>query len=88
MDNPFFRAIIWPGLVLQNLTTREPDDSQLEIALASLRAVLRLEKGIAPPQSQKGQATGAREVDFEEYEIAQLSDLGRVQASVSEFPEA
>jgi uncharacterized protein YqhQ len=24
MDNAFFRAIIWPGLVLQNLTTREP----------------------------------------------------------------
>lgn len=29
-----------PGLWLQNLTTREPDDSQLEVAIASLKAVL------------------------------------------------
>ena len=29
-----------PGLWLQNLTTREPDDAQLEVAIASLKAVL------------------------------------------------
>ena len=27
MENPFFKAIIWPGLMLQKLTTREPDAS-------------------------------------------------------------
>lgn len=38
------RAVMWPGLMLQNLTTREPDESQLEVAIAALRAVLEVEK--------------------------------------------
>jgi uncharacterized protein YqhQ len=37
------RAVMWPGLMLQNLTTREPDDSQLEVAIAALEAVLAVE---------------------------------------------
>jgi uncharacterized protein YqhQ len=37
------RALMWPGLKLQLLTTREPDESQLEVAIASLEAVLALE---------------------------------------------
>ena len=31
------RAVMWPGLMLQNLTTREPDRSQLEVAIAALK---------------------------------------------------
>jgi uncharacterized protein YqhQ len=34
------RALMWPGLKLQLLTTREPDLDQLEVAIAALRAVL------------------------------------------------
>jgi uncharacterized protein YqhQ len=37
------RALMWPGLMLQNLTTREPDESQLEVAIAALEAVLAVE---------------------------------------------
>jgi uncharacterized protein YqhQ len=37
------RAIMWPGLQLQRLTTREPDHEQLEVAIASLEAVLAKE---------------------------------------------
>ena len=37
------RALMWPGLKLQLLTTREPDLQQLEVAIASLQAVLELE---------------------------------------------
>jgi uncharacterized protein YqhQ len=37
------RALMWPGLKLQLLTTREPDSSQLQVAIASLQAVLALE---------------------------------------------
>lgn len=39
-DNIFSRILSAPGLALQNITTREPDDSQLEVALAALGAVL------------------------------------------------
>ncbi|MQA73152.1 MAG: DUF1385 domain-containing protein [Solirubrobacterales bacterium] len=38
------RAVMWPGLMLQNLTTREPDREQLAVAIASLEAVLAVEK--------------------------------------------
>ena len=36
--------LIAPGLALQKLTTREPDDSQLEVAITALKAVLVPEK--------------------------------------------
>lgn len=39
-DNIFTRIISAPGLWLQRLTTCEPDEGQLEVALASLKAVL------------------------------------------------
>lgn len=39
-DNCVVHAAIMPGLLLQKLTTREPDDSMLEVAIASLKAVL------------------------------------------------
>ena len=34
---------MWPGLMLQNLTTREPDSDQLAVAIAALEAVLEVE---------------------------------------------
>lgn len=40
MDSPLMRVIVAPGLLLQRLTTREPDDAQLEVALAALKGVL------------------------------------------------
>ncbi|MDO9694513.1 MAG: DUF1385 domain-containing protein [Candidatus Latescibacteria bacterium] len=39
----FVRPLIWPGLMLQKITTSRPDDSQLEVGLAALRAVLEPE---------------------------------------------
>jgi uncharacterized protein YqhQ len=38
------RALMWPGLKLQLLTTREPDLHQLAVAIAALKAVLAHEK--------------------------------------------
>ena len=38
------RGVMWPGLMLQNLTTREPDHDQLEVAIRALKAVLAVEK--------------------------------------------
>jgi uncharacterized protein YqhQ len=39
-SNPLVRAFIMPSLTLQRLTTREPDDSMLEVAIAALEPVL------------------------------------------------
>jgi uncharacterized protein YqhQ len=37
------RVLMWPGMQLQRLTTREPDLSQLAVAIAALEAVLAVE---------------------------------------------
>jgi uncharacterized protein YqhQ len=37
------QIVMWPGLKLQLLTTREPEEPQLEVAIASLQAVLERE---------------------------------------------
>ena len=39
-DNWLVEALSVPGLYLQKLTTREPDDSQLEVAICAMKAVL------------------------------------------------
>ncbi len=44
IEHPIVSALMAPGLALQGLTTREPDSSQLEVAGAALREVLRLER--------------------------------------------
>ncbi len=39
-DNWFTRLISAPGVLMQHLTTREPDDAQIEVALTALKAVI------------------------------------------------
>ena len=38
------RAVMWPGLQFQRLTTNEPDKKQLEVAIASLKKCMVAEK--------------------------------------------
>jgi len=45
------RGVMWPGLMLQNLTTREPDEEQLAVAIAALEKVLAEE-----PASDAGES--------------------------------
>ena len=40
-----FKFMTLPGLWLQNITTQEPDDSQLEVAIKALKESLKLEPG-------------------------------------------
>ena len=49
------RVLLWPGFLVQKITTIEPDDTQLEVALAALRATLRREKG--EPQRERADAS-------------------------------
>ncbi len=44
-DNAFTHIISKPGMWFQRITTNEPDDSQIEVAIASLLAVIPEEKG-------------------------------------------
>lgn len=38
-DHAVMRAVVFPGILLQKITTKQPDDKQVEVAIASLRAV-------------------------------------------------
>jgi uncharacterized protein YqhQ len=38
-ENPFVKVLLWPGMQMQRMTTREPDDGMVEVAIAALQAV-------------------------------------------------
>ena len=46
----FFKLITRPGVWLQNITTKEPDDSQLEVAIEALKESLKLEPQTSEPE--------------------------------------
>ena len=42
-DNAFVRALKFPGKLMQKLTTREPDDSMVEVAIAAFTTVMAMD---------------------------------------------
>jgi uncharacterized protein YqhQ len=58
-DKPFVRALTWPGMQFQRLTTREPDLEMCAIAIASLQRVLD-----DPTVVRMQSAGGPRDVSF------------------------
>ncbi len=52
--NRLVKIIQWPGLALQSMTTAEPDDSQIEVAIAAMKRAVEIDEGVetvAPPES-------------------------------------
>ena len=49
-DNKFFYIFKIPGLLLQRLTTREPDDSMIECAVAAFQTVMDMEADATIPE--------------------------------------
>ena len=47
------RVLLWPGFLVQKITTIEPDDAQLEVALAALAVTLERER--APERGAAGE---------------------------------
>jgi uncharacterized protein YqhQ len=56
---PWVQAVMYPGLQLQRLTTREPDRDQLAVSIAALDAVLALE---SPGQTRAEDLVGVEVV--------------------------
>ena len=44
IDNKIVRVLLAPGLLLQAITTKEPDDSQLEAAISALNEVIEIDR--------------------------------------------
>ena len=51
-DNWLVRAIIFPGMLMQRMTTAEPDEGQIEVAITSLNAVMQQEKDETLPEGE------------------------------------
>ena len=43
-SNPITKVLMWPNLALQSITTKPPDDDQVEVALRALKDMLAAEE--------------------------------------------
>ncbi len=75
------KAMSAPGMLLQKLTTKEPDDHQLEVALSSIKAVLHLEEKYNLKEAK------AKIINLEEIDIQHLNDIETTNTSLKEFLE-
>jgi len=50
--------LFYPGLLLQKITTREPDESQIEVAISSFKKVIEAEEEFDSGKVVKGTASG------------------------------
>ncbi len=80
--NMVCRTISFPGMMLQKLTTKEPDEKQLEVALASIKAVLFLEEKFDLKKVDH------KILKVEEIEIQNLSDIEETNTGLKDFLEA
>jgi uncharacterized protein YqhQ len=51
-DNRFLMAMLAPGMWLQRLTTRQPDDDQVEVSIRALQRVLEREDAETPAEKK------------------------------------
>ncbi|MFU8890299.1 MAG: DUF1385 domain-containing protein [Anaerosomatales bacterium] len=80
-DNPVVKVVLWPGLQLQRMTTREPDDSMVEVAVVAMNAVIACEEReaalargeVAPPVGTCGGDPSSEDVAADEVEPVILS---------------
>ncbi len=80
-DQWWARAMAAPGMLLQKLTTKEPDDQQLEVALSSIKTVLYLE------EKYNLKAATAKVVTLDEIDIRHLGEIEVNNGSLKEFLE-
>ena len=80
-NNILCKSLSFPGMMLQKLTTKEPDDKQLEVALASIKAVLSLE------EKNNLKEAKAKVLTLEEVDIQELSEIESSNSSLDDFLE-
>lgn len=80
-DSAFGRFLSYPGKMLQKLTTKEPDDQQLEIALASIKAVLFLE------EKYNLKDASSKTITVDEIDLRTLGDIENSNFKLKDFLE-
>lgn len=80
-DSTFGKALSWPGKMLQKLTTKEPDETQLEIALASIKAVLFLE------EKYNLKDANSKTITVDEIDLRDLNEIENSNFKLKDFLE-
>ena len=57
--NPIVRAIMWPGILVQMITTRQPTDDMIEVAIVSMEQALEAD-GEPLPDGSRRRSSGSR----------------------------
>jgi uncharacterized protein YqhQ len=60
-ENPFVKILLWPGMQLQRMTTREPTDDMVEVAVAAMVPIIareEREERIAKGEPEPGDLPG------------------------------
>ena len=71
--NPLVKLIVYPSLALQALTTRKPDDGQVEVAIQAMKHAIAIDEGTAladaPPDADAA-------ADAEDGDVGEATDEG------------
>ena len=73
-DNKLVRVISMPGLMLQKITTKEPDDAMIEVAIASMKAVM-VKEPESVVEAASAEAVAAEDKAAEHEAIAKEDDV-------------
>ena len=64
--NPLVKFIVYPSLALQSLTTRQPDDAQIEVAIRAMEHAIAVDQGIELPDAESpADAEASNEAEVE-----------------------
>lgn len=74
-DNKLINLLSKPGLMLQGLTTAEPTDDMIEVAIASVEAVFDWKEFIGQEESEKNAESSSEEMQNEDIEILDVDDV-------------
>ncbi len=77
----FGKVLSFPGKMLQKLTTKEPNDTQLEIALASIKAVLFLEEKYNLKEASE------KKITVDEIDLRSVSEIESSNFKLKDFLE-
>jgi uncharacterized protein YqhQ len=80
-DRWWAKAMAAPGMLLQKITTKEPDEKQLEVALSSIKAVLFLEEKYNLKEAKE------KIITLDEIDIQSLQEIETTNSSLKEFLE-
>ena len=57
-NNPLTKITTYPGLLLQSLTTRQPDDDQIEVAIHAMKTAIEADEGKRPVDQDEEMGAG------------------------------